>query len=176
MPSFTNAPAQADEQLMALRALKARYPYMFVRPHIGQDFYRGWLAEFIVACNAIDELLGADKRGFHFRQLKEKYGWARYYWATDQVTPLRLSLIANGGVLERQYGLDSADRVDQQICQILLAAEKSSMQKCIVCSEHAESRSFGGWRVRTCDRHGPDAMERDALFHAAHLRDAEESI
>ena len=125
MPSFTNAPAQADEQLMALRALKARYPYMFVRPHIGQDFYRGWLADFIVACNAIDELLGADKRGFHFRQLKEKYGWARYYWATDQVTPLRLSLIANGGVLERQYGLDSADRVDQQICQILLAAEKS---------------------------------------------------
>jgi len=170
----TNDPAQGDEQLMALRALKERYPYMFVARHIGQDFYRGWLVDFITACNDIDQSLEDNKRGFHFRQIKEKLGWARYYWRTENVKPFRLSLFTNVGVLERQHGLEGADDVENQISQILLSAEQSSRQKCIVCSEPAEARSFGGWLVCTCERHGPSVMQRDDLLHASLLRGAAE--
>lgn len=167
----TTDSAHDDEQMMALRALKMRHPYMFARPHIGQDFYRGWVPGLIVACDAIDRLLGHDKRGFHLRQIKEKFGSARYYWSTDHVTPLRLSLSTNGGLLERQYGLESADDVTKQICQLLLAAEESSRRECIVCSKPAEVRSFGGWLLATCTQHGPDVMPKDILFHAALLRE-----
>lgn len=168
----TNDPANSDDELMALRALKEKYAYMFVAPRFGQDLYRGWLADFIAACHHVDQLLGDDKRGFHFRQIKEKLGWARYYWRTEKLKPLRLSLFTNEGVLERQHGLESADDVENEISQILLNAEKSSRQKCIVCSEPAESRSFGGWLVCTCERHSPSLMTRDDLLHASILREA----
>lgn len=171
MPFQTTDPAQDNEPVMALRALKMRYEYMFARPHNGRDFYRGWLPDLIVACDAIDHLLGENKRGFHLGQVKEKFGSARYYWSTGQVKPLRLSLITNGGVLERAYGLESANSVEKQIGQFLMAAEQSSRYKCIVCSERAEIRSFGGWLLATCDRHGPDVMPKEVLFKAAHLRE-----
>jgi hypothetical protein len=174
MGFHTNDPAHGDEHLMALRALRERYPYMFVAPRFGQDLYRGWLADFIIACDDIDQLLRDNKRGFHFRQIKEKLGWARYYWRTETVKPLRLSIFTNGGVLERQHGLENADDVENQISQILLNAENSSRQKCIVCSEPAESRSFGGWLVCTCERHSPSLMARDDLLHASLLRKAAE--
>ena len=168
----TNDPPNSDDELMALRSLKERYAYMFVAPRFGQDLYRGWLADFITACHHVDQLLGDDKRGFHFRQIKEKLGWARYYWRTENVKPLRLSLFTNEGVLERLHGLESADEAENQIAQILLTAERSSRQKCIVCAAPAESRSFEGWLVCTCEQHGPEAMPRDALLRASLLRDA----
>lgn len=168
----TTDSAQEDEQLMALLAVKARHPYMFVEPHHGQDFYRGWIADLIVACDAIDHLLGNDKKGFHFCQIKEKFGSARYYWSTDHVKPTRLSLTINKGVFERQFGLENANEVEQQISQILMAIENSSRRKCIVCSEPAEARLFGGWLLITCDQHGPNAISRDVLFHTAYLRES----
>lgn len=56
MAFHTNDLARGDEHLVALRALKERYPYMFIAPNIGHDFYRGWLADFIIACD--DSLSG----------------------------------------------------------------------------------------------------------------------
>ncbi|MCR6480895.1 hypothetical protein NU688_32390 [Variovorax sp. ZS18.2.2] len=170
----TNEPTQDDEQLMALCALKARHLYMFNGQHIGLAFYRGWLPDFIGACAEIDRLLGSNKRGFHFRQIKEKYGWARYYWATDNVTPVRLSVVAGSSVLERQLGVDGGDDVNEQISKILQIAEELSRQKCIVCSAPAEIRSFAGWLVCACERHSLDHMPRDRFFAAAHLHEAAE--
>lgn len=172
MAFHTNDLSQGDDELTALWALRERYAYMFAAPHFGQDFYRGWLADFIVACDHVDQLLGEDKRGFHFRQIKEKLGWARYYWRTQKVKPLRLSLFTSDGVLERLHGLENADDAENQIAEILLTAEKSSRQKCIVCAAPAETRSFEGWLVCTCEQHGPDAMQRDALLRASLLREA----
>lgn len=165
-------PAHGDDALAALRALKRRHCYMFAGANTAYDFYRGWLPDLIVACDSIDRLLGEDKRRFRFTQVKEKLGWARYYWRTEETRPLRLSLFTPDGLLERQHGLENADAAAHEIAQILLTAEASSRRKCIVCAAPAETRSFGGWLVCSCERHGPEVMARDDLLHACLLRDA----
>jgi len=48
-------------------------PYQFAGD-IGIEFYRGWMGIFSRLCFAIDEALGDDKRGFHWTQVKEKFG------------------------------------------------------------------------------------------------------
>lgn len=53
------------------RQVQARYPYMFVGRHLGISIARGWIRIFAKLCNDVDELLGSDKRGFHWRQCTE---------------------------------------------------------------------------------------------------------
>lgn len=109
MPFNPSDPVQDDGPLLALLSLKARHSYMFNGRNIGHDFYRGWLSDFIAACDDVHRVLGDNKRGFHFRQIKEKYGWARYYWETYHLSPIRMSLVAGGSVVERQFGVENAD-------------------------------------------------------------------
>ncbi len=66
-------------------ALQARFPYMF--PLEGEErrrayiFFRGWMPPLARACEDIDELLGASKRGFHWTRLREKFGSPSFtYW------------------------------------------------------------------------------------------------
>lgn len=66
-------------------ALQARFPYMF--PLEGEErrrayiFFRGWMPPLARACEDIDELLGASKRGFYWTRLREKFGSPSFaYW------------------------------------------------------------------------------------------------
>ncbi|GKT26180.1 hypothetical protein [Acidovorax sp. SUPP3334] len=144
-----------DEEIEQLTELKQRFPYMFSGPHIGLDIYRGWLSDFINACEAIDALLAEDKRGFHWKQTKAKYGFARYYFDTDAVRTLRLSFSDGKGVYEVTKGLDGHD-IEQRINKICNDAEQASMTKCIVCGGSAEIKSYGSWAVCACEKHSPD--------------------
>ena len=65
------------------KELKARYPYQFFGPHIELSFYKGWMSLFVQLCADIDAELGPNKRSFHWRQLKEKFGSARWYSRMD---------------------------------------------------------------------------------------------
>lgn len=145
-----------DQELEQLQELQRRFGYMFTTPAMGLDFYRGWLPSFIRACERIDVVLGEDKRGFRFVQAKEKYGWARYYFSTDQARPMRLSISDGNGVHELTTGLEDAHEIEKTIAGILNEAEKESMTQCIVCGSPAEIRRRGGWLVCTCEAHGPD--------------------
>ena len=136
-----------------LRDLKNRFAYMFDRPSMGFDFYCGWLDDFIAACEAIDDLLGDDKRGFCFSQIKEKYGWARYYFKTDHVRPMRLSITSPRGVHETVKGLSDEHEIEKNIAKILLAAEEKSMHKCMNCGAPAEIRKLNNMLICVCDEH-----------------------
>lgn len=144
-----------DKDLERLNELKQRFPYMFSGPHIGLDIFRGWLGDFIKACEAIDTLLGENKRGFHWKQIKEKYGFARYYFDTDAVRPMRLSIRDGKGVHEITHGLEGLD-IEQAITKICNDAEQASLKKCIVCGEPAEIRNYGSWAVCACEKHSSD--------------------
>lgn len=159
-----------DAQCQTLCDLKKSYAYMFAETNIGYDFYRGWLPDFVVACHAIDRLLGNNKQGFFFRQIKEKYGWARYYWRTDDVSPQRLSLVVDQRVYEQSVGLADSDAIIQEIGQVLLATEKASMHQCILCSSPGEVHSFDGWLAVSCAQHAPEFLSRSDLMSGALLR------
>ncbi|MBU1359762.1 MAG: hypothetical protein KKC79_19370 [Gammaproteobacteria bacterium] len=155
-------PSHEFEQL---QNLKQRFGYMFQTPLLGLDFYRGWLSDFISACEEIDAALGDDKRGFHFTQAKEKYGSARYYFSTNAVSPLRLSISDPNGLLELTTGLKDEHDVEKRIAIILHAAEKQSLHKCILCGATGKVRRFGGWLACACEVHGAD-QSGDALRSA----------
>jgi hypothetical protein len=56
------------------REFKARYPHQFARPHVELSFSKGWMSIFAKLCADIDIELDPNKRGFHWRQLKENGG------------------------------------------------------------------------------------------------------
>ena len=62
------------------KQLQQRFAYMFEGGNIGISIPKGWMPEFAKLWEQIDELLGDDKDGFHWRQCKEKFGSARWYW------------------------------------------------------------------------------------------------
>ena len=153
-----------DKDLAQLNELKSRFSYMFSSPHAGIDIYRGWLPDFIEACEAIDTLLCDDKKGFHFSQCKEKYGWARYYFLSDGVRINKISMRFKDGIREITSGLDG-HAIEKQITKILNDAEEKSMTKCIVCGAPAEIRTYGRFECCACEKHSPDAPD-DQLKNA----------
>ena len=121
--------------------LRAKYPYMFEGASLGLDLYPGWMGPLAAACFAADELLGADKAGFHFRQIKEKYGTARIYWQSREID----------------------EKVDKKICALFDAAEKATESLCMLCSAPARVENHSGWWLCLCEPHG---RERDARLRA----------
>jgi hypothetical protein len=154
-----------DQELGQLNDLKQRLSYMFAGPNIGLDIYRGWLPDFIKACEAIDALLGDDKHGFYWKQTKAKYGFARYYFNTDAVRTMRLSISDGKGLYEITKGIEGHE-IEQQINKICNEAEIASMKKCIACGDPAEIRAFGSWDYCVCDKHSPN-LPGDHLKNAA---------
>ena len=118
--------------------LVAKYPYMFGGPNIGIDLYEGWMPTFEVACDAVNTLLGSDKAGFHFSQVKEKYGSARIYWDSK--------------IRDK--------KLERAISQLLKHAEEATESLCIVCGASAEIKEYGGWFACLCDLHGLERLQR----------------
>lgn len=86
--------------------LIASFPYQFAGENIGIEFYRGWMDLFSRLCFAIDEALGDDKRGFHWSQVKEKWGAMRAYHHIDRTAeganyaPVKISSQQPNGALK----------------------------------------------------------------------------
>ena len=154
-----------DKELEQLNELKQRFGYMFAGPHIGLDIYRGWFHDFAQACEQIDALLVNDKIGFHFSQIKEKYGWSRYYFDTDRANLMRISTRDGDGIVESIFGLKDEHDIEKQIASILSDAEQKSMHKCINCSGPAEIRKVHAMLLCVCDAHAYEGRG-EAVRHA----------
>lgn len=143
-----------DKQLEQLNELERRFSYMFAGRQLGIDIYRGWLADFVELCEAIDGILGENKRGFYWRQVKEKYGFARYYFRTDEVHSVRLSMSDGKSVREINTGLEGHE-VEQKISKVCHDAEVKSATKCSVCGEPSSIQNCLGWLLCVCEKHVP---------------------
>jgi hypothetical protein len=144
------------------KQLKARFPYMFAGENIGFSFSRGWFPLFQKLCEDIDALLGDNKQGFHWVQLKEKFGSARFYWKMKAQTPnLHIDLISASqvtGVVMRsndtgpdEAGAQSsvARRIDDLVGQAALATRSL----CIVCGQPGKVNQDKSWMLVLCDEH-----------------------
>lgn len=141
-----------------LGQLKSRFPYLFEGKNIGLEIPRGWLPLFAKLCQDIDTLLGANKRGFHWIQLKEKFGSARFYWGMNAVKPaIRLDLISPVGVVSHATQA-KARKADQQMLidrlhELVHAAEEETTHSCIVCGAPAANDRGDGWYLVLCPEH-----------------------
>ncbi len=118
--------------------LSKRFPYMFNGRNIGLSVGDGWMEVFAKLCEDIDTLLGDDKRGFHWVQLKEKFGSARFYYEHDP---------------------DGGDEVFGQIADLVGVAMGKTHTMCMQCGQPGKEDAKYGWVLTLCEEH---ATERHA--------------
>jgi len=163
------------------RELKARYPYQFAGPHLGLSFYRGWTPVFAELCADIDAQLGPNKREFHWDQLKEKFGCARWYWDMERLlkpdevpeSKIFLSIVEIDDQRQRlAYPRELALR--QRIQTLLQQAEARTQTACIVCGDLAEVDRSTGHHLVLCPEHARQRRRGD--MEPAWFTDAEQGL
>lgn len=167
-----------DELDLAKRrsTLISRYPYMFAGGLVGfqkdprdeQLEYAiriepGWFDIVEKLCADIDALLPGevkrlDGRGFHIRQIKQKFGTLRFYWDIDigPSPPVRVDFVFRGGGFA---SLQSGDKDDAPVWHegvraLISAAEQRSSRTCFECGAPGRLRRDRlGWLQASCDAH-----------------------
>uniref|UniRef100_UPI001C4373DB hypothetical protein n=1 Tax=Variovorax sp. dw_308 TaxID=2721546 RepID=UPI001C4373DB len=117
-----------------MEELRTRFGYMFEGPHIGLIFYAGWLPDFARTCEKIAAVLEEDKRGFHFVQVKEKFGGARYYYSLGGKKRKILDEILDvPGASQWKTATQKGDRIAEEIDRLINAAQRQSGVTCMIC-------------------------------------------
>jgi hypothetical protein len=129
---------------MMPKDLRARYPYMFPEKNLGYGFAHGWFPAFVGLCESIDGLLGPDKRGFHWTQLKEKMGTSRYHYTVKSK-----DVLADSGLLA-------------SIRNLVESAEAETLDTCIYCGEVGSMHNHRGYMLVRCDHHKQLAESEEA--------------
>ena len=153
----------------SLEELQVRYPYMFEKRHLGIRVARGWMGVFTQLCQDIDNLLGDDKQGFHWTQVKEKFGTARFYWSLEDVpSPLRLDIqLPQGGVMSFEKAdtnalADVEVDVFEQIRTLANQAEAATATLCVACGKPGTLDVFEGYGLTLCSTHAVERRQKRA--------------
>lgn len=136
--------------MITLKDLQTRYPYQFAGPTISLDFARGWFPLFVQLCEDIDHALGPDKRGFHWRQVKQKFGQARVYFqlGTDKGKGNN-----NDSESEDRQDFEGRAELMKQLLQLQRAMESACARRCAACGEVGTVRAQSGSMLALCDLH-----------------------
>lgn len=162
-----------SREALSLKDLQSRYPYQFKDPELGIAMAKGWVVVFAQLCADVDQVLGQDKRGFHWSQVKEKFGSARFYFQFEGRQPdLRLDIQMPGGVLsqvmpfERRIRTDqdrSFEQVNTEIRQLAMQAEVATRHVCLVCGKEGGQDIDIGYVLVLCPEHRAQRRQPEGL-------------
>lgn len=167
----------------SLSEIQALYPYQFSNPVLGVEVAKGWMPVFAQLCADIDALLGQDKFGFHWSQVKEKYGSARFYYRFQGRKPgMRLDIQMPNGVWSQHIPAQRRIRterdrtfqeIDQAVLQLTMAAEVVIQSTCLVCGQPGDRDAAGGYIMVLCPQHQAQRREGAGLprDYWEHLRE-----
>lgn len=123
--------------------LHERFPYQFSGRQLMVSL--GWLPLLEKTCQDIDETLGQDKRGFHWTEIKQKYGGLRLYYEINGPDD-DVSRLVDKAILD-------AELLSERICEICgqpgKIQQQDFWQDCL-CPEHRQKRKTvktGEWRA-----------------------------
>ncbi len=137
--------------------IKAQYPYQFAGRNIGLSIANGWLPDFEKLCRDIDALLGDNKRGFHWVQLKEKFGSARYYWEMKNVNaPPAVDIRMSDRVIQytnKPKAKASGKELVDEIRDLISRASDRTLTRCIVCGEVGKPDNLDYYTLVLCVEH-----------------------
>lgn len=149
--------------------LKAMYRYQFEGPNIGISFARGWLPLFAQLCADIDRTLTGNKRGFHWVQVKEKFGSARFYFAfADRESDVVIDIAGPGGVLTKQIATKARtrsnagkefERIAGEIRRLVNEAESKTRHACLACGAEGSSHEHDDYYLVLCPVHQKARVE-----------------
>lgn len=114
--------------------LKAAYPYQFTKKTYELSLTHGWLSIFVKLCGDVDALLiaqGKGNHGFHWTQIKEKFGTARFsFGAKKSARPL--------------------------IAELTITAANSTCDVCICCGRPGGEDTYNEYVLTLCEQHKAD--------------------
>lgn len=147
-----------------IKQLQDRFPYMFEGQNIGISIARGWEGLFVHLCEDIDKLLGPDKQGFHWVQVKEKFGSARFYWTMKNRSPsVRVDIISESGVVASLVTRGDGRKpqsLDQEIAALVDKATDMTWEMCIVCGKPGAANDDEPYVLVLCPDHAADRRAR----------------
>lgn len=138
---------------------------MFEGPNLGNSVAKGWMPVFAKLCEDIDALLGADKQGFSWHQVKEKFGTARFYFKLGKARiPMRVDVMTPKGVMSLRLPLPATDagpdlEMVNRISALTDAAEGQTHEVCLVCGEPGKLDRTGGYLLNLCEGHAKERRE-----------------
>ena len=139
-------------------ALQARLPYMF--PLAGEERCRadillcGWMPSLVRACEDIDGLPGADKRGFHWTRLREKFGAPSFtYWMEGKGRVAINSHSLTGVRRDKCSPVESQDPVVLVVSERAMQVEVELRSLGIVCGAPSEINNDRGPWASLCLAH-----------------------
>jgi len=139
--------------------LKTQYPYQFEGDHIYFDVPPGWQAIFRKLVADIDAALQpGDRQYFHWVQLKEKFGTARFYCQFEKPDEEPPSLLGNMEQRGQMFSFRPLPN-DETIRKLIMDAEAATASVCLECGEPGMFRG-GGWVRTLCDRHEAEYQAR----------------
>ena len=157
----------------SLQEIQALYPYQFSNPVLGVAVAKGWMPVFAQLCADIDQLLGADHFGFHWSQVKEKFGSARFYYRFQgRKSGTRLDIQTPNGVwsqhvpAERQIRTErdrSFQEIDQAVLKLTMAAEVATQRVCLLCGQPGVADAELGYVMVLCPGHQAQRREPAGL-------------
>lgn len=143
-----------------IKQLQDRFPYMFEGQNIGISIARGWESLFVRLCEDIDKLLGPDKRDFHWVQVKEKFGSARFYWTMKNRSPsVRIDIISESGVVTPLVARGEGRKpqsVSEQIDALVETTSHKIQRLCIVCGKPGAVNNDEPYVLVLCPDHAAD--------------------
>lgn len=142
----------------SLAELRAKYPYQFAGQNIGFCVPKGWLSGFAKLCAKVDQALGEDKRGFHWTQLKEKFGSARFYYGfgkhkADAHVDISSPSAAVSSVIRAKGKDKDFEMVRDVIFKMVQDASEETKKACLVCGTHGELDRGDGYMLVLCAVH-----------------------
>lgn len=153
-----------NDNMTTPQQLAHRFAYMFEGKHLGLSIARGWMPLFECLCVQIDTILGQDKLGFHWRQIKEKFGSGRFYWSAsphgdaNPYAPVWFDILGPQGVLGLQAQTVQPEcavtqRLDR-IGQLISELSQKSGEICIACGKPAAKPTVRhGYCLVLCAEH-----------------------
>lgn len=139
------------------------YRYMFAGKALELVMLAGWHAPFAQLCQDIDAALVEDKQGFHWVQLKEKFGQPRWYWEMqgeegpqgDLWLDLQTGVPAQPGELAPRMTLRKKvpGEMRARIRAMVDGATDACAQRCMDCGADATRHVIRGWVMTLCEAH-----------------------
>lgn len=149
------------------------YPFMFAGKTLELAMYPGWHAPFAQLCRDIDAALGEDKQGFHWVQLKEKFGQPRWYWEMqgedgpqgDLWLDLQTGEPAQPGELAPRMTFRKLvpGELQARIRALVDAATDACAQRCMDCGEPGTGHLSRGWMMVLCGEHAEQRRQAGEL-------------
>lgn len=135
------------QESLSLTELRARYPYQFSGHWLEIEVAKGWMPLFAQLCEDVDQALGANTYGFYWRQIKEKFGSARFYYRFGEREP-----VPSDYRPDRDHSRNY-QQVDMAVCDLTEQAEDATLSACLACGKPGSRDSTGGYLLVLCPEH-----------------------